>query len=184
MEFSETKNADEDNVDKDIQRMIDELKVSRPKKRRPKPINNDMKIDTKDDYNVLLKRIYGSSIIDAVKVSIAPPKVIRMGTRKVVWTNFIENCETIKRDPEQIMNYFMNELMVSGNFDINKKFIIKGVFNPTQILSIFTKYIRTYVKCQSCGCINTRVNKEDKMHVLTCNICLATRNIENIKRKN
>jgi hypothetical protein len=82
MEFTETKNADEDNVDEDIQRMIDELEVSRPKKRRPKPVNNDTKIDTKDDYIVLLKRIYGSSVIDAVKVSIAPPKVIRMGLEK------------------------------------------------------------------------------------------------------
>ncbi len=170
-------------MDDELKKMMSELKVSLPR-RRSKPVNEPekIKIDTKEDYLILLKRIYGSSINNAVKVSIVPPKVIRIGTRKIAWTNFIENCETIKRDPEQIMNYFLNELMVPGNFDINRKFVIKGVFSPTQILSIFTKYIRTYVKCNSCGCINTRADKVGRMYVLTCNVCSASRNIENIKR--
>jgi translation initiation factor 2 beta subunit (eIF-2beta)/eIF-5 len=167
-------------IDSDILSMMADLKA---KKRKPVKIDIKENIFTKDDYLLLLKGFYKNNSCTKTIARITPPKITRYGTKKIMWSNFIENCQTINRDHTQIIDYVLNELMVEGSLDINKNFIIKGIFRPEQMLNLFKKFINTYVKCNLCKSIDTCTNKIDRLLNLSCNICKGTRHIEFIRRK-
>lgn len=56
-----------------------------------------------------------------------PPTV---GTKKTLWVNFQEICNTMKRNPEHLFQFMMAELGTEGSIDGNKRLVIRGKFVP------------------------------------------------------
>eukprot|EP00894_Picocystis_sp_ML_P001047 jgi/Pico_ML_1/51564/g2567.t1 len=59
-----------------------------------------------------------------------PPEVMREGTKKTVFVNFMDLCKQMHRPSEHVLNYMLSELGTSGSLDGQQRLIVKGRFMP------------------------------------------------------
>jgi len=142
------------------------------------------------DYKFLLDRIQGELKITIPQLSakskhkVEQPDLSRVGGKRTAWTNFSNTCDNLKRKPEHLLQFVANELnteaAISGE---DQHLLMKGVYNDKQIENVLSKYIREYVKCQSCGNTNTTLNKDPstRKYFMHCLVCQSTRTVQVIK---
>lgn len=53
-----------------------------------------------------------------------------MGTKKTLWVNFQEICQTMGRSSDHVFQFMMAELGTEGSIDGNKRLVIRGKFVP------------------------------------------------------
>ena len=115
--------------------------------------------DPNRDYNYieLLQRVYllardkNPNSVEEKKRNILPlPQLIRVGTKKMLWANFNQICQIIKRSVEHLQQFLFAELGTEGSIDGNQRLIIKGRYQSKQIESLLKKYIVEYVQCHMC----------------------------------
>lgn len=70
-----------------------------------------------------------------------PPQVLRVGTKKSSFANFIDICKSLHRQPKHMQAFLLAELGTSGSVDANNQLIIKGRFQQKQIESVLRRYI-------------------------------------------
>lgn len=140
-------------------------------------------------YGELLTRIYdqmfadkGSVDISKGKKTIEPPEVGKVGTKKIAWGNFVNNCRSINRKPEHVQEFVLTELGTTGSIDGQNKLIIKGRFQSKQLETVLSKYIKEYVACSTCRFLNTELKKENRILFKMCKDCGASSSVANIKQ--
>lgn len=180
------KNMDDD---KDVSDFY--LSLPQKKKRKQKPISNEIKqID--DDYSYIelltfcmdkLKSSNLSSQKDK-KFSLPPANVFFSGTKKTIWSNLALTCELLHRPMEHIKLFIFSELGTEGSIDSNKALIIRGRYNPKIIQSLIIKYLENYVKCGNCRGYQTSITRDpiSRLSILECDICTSKRTVAPIKR--
>ena len=129
-------------------------------------------------YNWLLKRIYSlvsENIKENVKKRIPIPICFKEGGKKIVWQNFPEFVNSIQRDPQDAANFITTELGTFCSLDAEKRLIIRGRFQNTQILAVAEKYIRDFVQCFQCKGTRTVLYKKNRSTYIHCERCLADR---------
>jgi translation initiation factor 2 subunit 2 len=57
------------------------------------------------------------------RITLKPPQLMRMGTRKTVWANFQEICKLMKRSPEHVFSFVVAELGTEGSVDGNQRLV-------------------------------------------------------------
>lgn len=134
------------------------------------------------NYHYLLNRLYQNieykNEYKEKSIRLKGPTIIKIGSRKIAWTNFSDVCSSINREDTYLYKYVLNELNTIGSIDGNKYFIIKGNHNQKNIENVIKKYVIDYVRCINCLCINTSIKKDlGRMHIITCNMCKSTKNI-------
>ncbi len=134
-------------------------------------------------YEVMLERLYKmmNKEEDTGKIKISMPIVERLGSKRVIWTNFQDCAKSLNREPDHIMRFFFNFLTTTGNLDGEGKFIFKNVFKAPQIKTTLDEYIHNYVSCKSCKKGNTVFSKERGLTFLNCKNCHASRTVEEIR---
>eukprot|EP01130_Rhizamoeba_saxonica_P004957 TRINITY_DN19_c0_g1_i1.p1 TRINITY_DN19_c0_g1~~TRINITY_DN19_c0_g1_i1.p1 ORF type:complete len:232 (-),score=44.40 TRINITY_DN19_c0_g1_i1:34-690(-) len=140
-------------------------------------------------YPELLKRIYDritsekgeSSIFGSHKKMIEPPIVGRMGSTRVLWTNFNDNCESINRNPQHVLAFVLSELGTTGSIAQDNKLVMKGRFQPKQIEKLLLKYISDYVTCDTCRSPETDLEKRNRILFKVCRTCGSQSSVANIK---
>lgn len=145
--------------------------------------------DTEEDYTYisLLKRV--QTLIREenpelngcpTRTSLQPPKVLREGTRKTIFANFMDFCSQIHRDPTHVMTFILEELSVNGSLDGTKRLIIRGRYPPSAIESVARKYVMSYVLCSACKGIDTIITKDktSRLIFLSCNRCRASQTVQ------
>lgn len=110
-----------------------------------------------------------------------PPTVLRVGTKKTSFANFLEICKLVHRQPKHMQAFLLAELGTSGSVDANNQLIIKGRFQQTQIENVLRRYIKEYVACQTCRSPNTILQKETRLFFLQCEKCGSRRSVSSIK---
>ena len=102
------------------------------------------------------------------KMVMCPSRILREGTRKTVFVNFMESCKTcvstfvlkkctftrfwqtnhlqiyiyrLRRDPNHVMDFFLSEMATTGSIDGQNRLVIKGRFAPKSFESILRRYI-------------------------------------------
>ena len=70
-----------------------------------------------------------------------PPQVAREGTKKTVFTNFMDMCKAMNRQQEHVSAYLLAELGTSGNLDGQQRLIIKGRFLPKSFETVLRRYV-------------------------------------------
>lgn len=110
-----------------------------------------------------------------------PPTVLRVGTKKTSFANFLEICKLVHRQPKHMQAFLLAELGTSGSVDSNNQLIIKGRFQQTQIENVLRRYIKEYVACQTCRSPNTILQKETRLFFLQCEKCGSRRSVSSIK---
>mmetsp|Transcript_11224 Transcript_11224/g.12869 ORF Transcript_11224/g.12869 Transcript_11224/m.12869 type:complete len:221 (-) Transcript_11224:233-895(-) len=193
-------------VDESVAAMLDKLKLSKKKKKKKK--KDVKKVEEKaidsaagdggskdevsgDDYTyqLLLDRIYAHlrannpDLVNKKRAVLRPPEVMRVGTSKILWVNFPEICEMMKRDPEHVFRFFLAELGTTGSIDGNKRFMIKGKYVPKYIESLLKKYIADYVTCNGCKGVHTKLVRDNvsRMYFMNCSTCGAVRAVTSIR---
>ncbi|CAG2171748.1 unnamed protein product [Oppiella nova] len=115
------------------------------------------------------------------KFVMRPPQVLRVGTKKSSFANFLDICKSLHRQPKHMQAFLLTELGTSGSVDANNQLIIKGRFQQKQIESVLRRYIKEYVACQTCRSPDTILQKETRLFFLQCETCGSRRSVTNIK---
>jgi translation initiation factor 2 subunit 2 len=108
------------------------------------------------NYTELLERVFSllheknPALSTRKRYSMPPPQLVRVGTRKTMWTNFAQICALMHRQPEHVMSFLLAELGTDGSIDGNQRLVIKGRYQPKQAESLLKKYIVEYVTCHMC----------------------------------
>ncbi|KAJ4876477.1 Eukaryotic translation initiation factor 2 subunit beta [Raphanus sativus] len=110
-----------------------------------------------------------------------PPQVLREGTKKTVFVNFMDLCKTMHRQPDHVMAFLLSELGTSGSLDGQQRLVVKGRFAPKSFESNLRKYVNNYVICLGCKSPNTNLTKENRLFFMRCEQCGSERSVEQIK---
>ncbi|KAI1285271.1 Eukaryotic translation initiation factor 2 subunit 2 [Halotydeus destructor] len=110
-----------------------------------------------------------------------PPQVLRVGTKKSSFANFLDICKSLHRQPKHMQAFLLAELGTSGSVDANNQLIIKGRFQQKQIENVLRRYIKEYVACQTCRSPDTILQKDTRLFFLQCETCGSRRSVASIK---
>jgi len=140
-------------------------------------------------YQEMLDRVFGQltsnnpELMHKKRYKLKPPQIMRIGTRKCMWHNYPDICETIKRKPDHVMQFYLTELGTTGNLDGNGRLVLKGTFVPKKIESLLRKYITEYVTCHLCKSPDTDLVKDSqsRLFFVQCHMCGAGRSVSTIK---
>eukprot|EP00899_Mesostigma_viride_P025739 jgi/Mesvir1/634/Mv17250-RA.1 len=139
-------------------------------------------------YEELLDRVFG--ILRANNPELAgekrrtnmkPPQVLREGTKRTVFVNFMELCKSMHRQPDHVMAFLLAELGTSGSLDGQQRLIVKGRFLPKVFEGILRRYVNEYVLCNGCKSPDTILHKENRLFFLRCEQCGSSRSVAPIK---
>ncbi|CAL9748670.1 unnamed protein product, partial [Musa acuminata subsp. burmannicoides] len=109
------------------------------------------------------------------------PRVLREGTKKTVFENFMELCKMMHRQPEHVMNFLLAEMGTSGSLDGQQRLVVKGRFAPKNFEGIIRRYSNEYVICNGCKRPDTILSKENRLFFLRCEQCGSSRSVAPIK---
>lgn len=182
--------------------MLANLKLTKKKKKKKKKteesktLENDDGINpmfaaTKDEYSykILLDRMYellnqnNPDLINKKRATLRPPEILRVGTSKILWSNFPEICKMMNRDNDHVFKFFLAELGTTGSIDQKGRFMIKGKYVAKTIESLLKKYISEYIKCPMCKGVQTKLVKDNtsRMYFLHCSSCGASKSVASVR---
>ncbi|KAF5728785.1 eukaryotic translation initiation factor 2 subunit beta [Tripterygium wilfordii] len=118
---------------------------------------------------------------DRRRTVMRPPQVLREGTKKTVFVNFMDLCRTMHRQAEHVMAFLLAELGTSGSLDGQQRLVVKGRFAPKNFEGILRRYINEYVICIGCKSPDTILSKENRLFFLRCEKCGSGRSVAPIK---
>mmetsp|Transcript_29275 Transcript_29275/g.93662 ORF Transcript_29275/g.93662 Transcript_29275/m.93662 type:complete len:245 (+) Transcript_29275:292-1026(+) len=139
-------------------------------------------------YDELLNRVFGilrennpELTGEKRRTIMKPPQVLREGTKKTVFVNFMELCKTMHRQPDHVQAFLLAELGTSGSLDGQQRLIVKGRFLPKVFEGILRRYVTEYVLCNMCKSPDTILNRENRLYFLRCEQCGASSTVAPIK---
>ncbi|KAG8388791.1 hypothetical protein BUALT_Bualt02G0161900 [Buddleja alternifolia] len=118
---------------------------------------------------------------DRRRTVMRPPQVLREGTKKTVFVNFMDLCKTMHRQPEHVMTFLLAEMGTNGSLDGQQRLVVKGRFAPKNFEGILRRYINEYVICNGCKSPDTILSKENRLFFLRCEKCGSGRSVAQIK---
>ncbi|KAJ4702512.1 eukaryotic translation initiation factor 2 subunit beta-like [Melia azedarach] len=118
---------------------------------------------------------------DRRRTVMRPPQVLREGTKKTVFVNFMDLCKTMHRQPDHVMTFLLAELGTSGSLDGQQRLVVKGRFAPKNFEGILRRYVNEYVICLGCKSPDTILSKENRLFFLRCEKCGSGRSVAPIK---
>ncbi|KAM7523999.1 hypothetical protein LguiA_013901 [Lonicera macranthoides] len=119
---------------------------------------------------------------DRRRIVLRPPEVLREGTKKTIFTNFMGLCRTLPRvRVDHYMAFMLAELGTSGSLDADQRLVVKGRFTPKYFEGIQRKFVNQYVVCDACRSPDTILSTEDRIFFLICETCGSRRSVAPIK---
>ncbi|CAO2842552.1 unnamed protein product [Amaranthus hypochondriacus] len=118
---------------------------------------------------------------DRRRTVMRPPQVLREGTKKTVFVNFMDLCKTMHRQPEHVMAFLLAEMGTNGSLDGQQRLVVKGRFAPKNFEGILRRYVNEYVICTGCKSSDTILSKENRLFFLRCEQCGSGRSVLPIK---
>lgn len=141
------------------------------------------------DYEFLLTRLHETISLQNPTLAVnrkyvmKPPKMVRVGSKKVAWVNFVDICNMMQRQPEHVMQYAVTELATEGNLAGDGQLILKARFTEKHFESLLRRYIKEYVTCEMCKSANTTLQRDNvsRLQMVVCGNCTAQRSCTPIK---
>ena len=141
-------------------------------------------------YEDLLSRVTeqihlnNPDLMQKSSIKIPPPIIVRVGSKKIQWSNFQETNRIMGRSSDHVFQYMMAELGTEGSIDGNKRLVIKGRFTPSYLSTLLTKYAIGYVRCNMCSsCDKTTLSRDSvsRLYFMKCDNCGSSRSVAPIK---
>ena len=127
------------------------------------------------DYDFLLERVYKKvpPRSGSADYKIPEPEIIRQGNQTII-RNFREIAMKLKRDPQLVARYLQKELATAGSYNPSSGQLVLNVKVSRKVIMKFLDlFLKNYVRCPTCGSIDTRLEKRGKTWVLVCEACGA-----------
>lgn len=125
-------------------------------------------------YNLILDELYdiisdNKNLFSKQNYVISKPDVI-FENKKTIWINFKKNCEQINRTTYQVQKYITKELTAETSINEKGQLIIRGRYDPINLIKQFKSYIKNFVECSACKSFNTEIyrNSSNRMDYLKC----------------
>ncbi|CAM9924677.1 unnamed protein product [Phaeothamnion confervicola] len=139
-------------------------------------------------YETLLERIQSlvhennPELAERSRITLKPPQLMRVGTRKTLWVNFQEICKLMKRNPEHVFQFVVAELGTEGSIDGAQRLVLRGKYVPKYVESLLRKYIVEYVTCRMCRSPSTTLTREpaSRLFFVHCQDCGSSRSVGTI----
>ena len=90
--------------------------------------------------------------------------------------NFMDIADKVRREPSHLLHFLLRELGTPGEVD-NRRAIFKAKISGITISERLQQYTDTYVICAECGRPDTKLVKNDRIMMLECEACGASRPI-------
>lgn len=129
---------------------------------------------TEKEYLELLDRLYKSlPERKDVKTIDLPELEVEHLTTKTLIRNLQSIAERLDRDPRMLARYFLKELGKPGSLTPSGALEIYDKISTKSLNDLFDKFIKTYVRCPTCGSIDTKLIRQGKIYILKCLACGA-----------
>lgn len=79
------------------------------------------------------------------KLTMVPPQMARVGTKKTSFVNFSTICRSLNRDSNHLTTYILTELGTQGSIDAKGALLIRGRYASKQIEALLRNYCRKFV---------------------------------------
>ena len=134
---------------------------------------------TKDDYEILLKRIENdiSKKSDTTNRFELTTVDVTCEGKKTIIRNFNDFPNALRRDPTTILQYLSKEFAVPAE-RVGDKVIFVGKRDPDDFKRLFEIYLKDYIECPTCTSPDTKVAKEHRISFLICEACGARSTIK------
>lgn len=137
-------------------------------------------------YNDMLSR--ATTLMRAVgigetnrSIEIPPPLMERIGSKRIVISNFAAICAAIGRTTIEVQKYFERQTSATTSLDGNEGLILKMKLDGKGVERIFDKFLDEWITCKVCKSIDTTLEKEksmNRLYKIMCNKCKAFRHQE------
>jgi len=137
-----------------------------------------------EDYLAMLDRakdVLPETIVNHERFQLPELDIIQEGKITIV-RNFLDVTDKLRRDPQHLLHFLLKELGTPGNLE-GRRAVFKAKILPNKMRDRIQTYTDTFVICSECGLPDTKIEKEDRTLILTCEACGARRPIR-IKRTN
>ncbi|XP_031387373.1 eukaryotic translation initiation factor 2 subunit beta-like [Punica granatum] len=81
---------------------------------------------------------------DRRRTVMRPLQVLREGTKKTVFVNFMDLCKSMHRQPDRVMAF-----LLAGSLDGQQRLVVKGRFAPKNFEGILRRYIMRFWEIRS-----------------------------------
>ncbi|MEM0173806.1 MAG: translation initiation factor IF-2 subunit beta [Sulfolobaceae archaeon] len=130
---------------------------------------------SQETYLKLLDRLY-TRLPERVKKmgdqTLPALNILNIGANTII-RNFNEFCDRIRREPKLVAKYLLKELAVAGSITDNGQLVMQGKFSSSVINILIERFIKNYVRCATCGSIDTILKKEKNIWIIKCLACGA-----------
>ena len=153
---------------------------------RPAALTKRSKEESKDtptDYEKMLDLAYSQIPSVASKherLEVPRPQSTIVGRRgPTVVYNFNEICETLNRDPHEILKFLSKEMATYGTMT-GSRVSFKGMFDTEGLKRLLDRYVADFVICPVCKSLDTRIVKEKRLQFRICDACGARSSVKAI----
>lgn len=108
--------------------------------------------------------------INNQKVILEKP-IVKTANKKTCIVNFSTICSKLNRNVLDVKQYFEKEMNVVSTINIQGSLIITGMFRENNIITVFSSYIKDFVKCKECNSCDSKLIKENRITYNNCNKC-------------
>ncbi len=135
-----------------------------------------------EDYFALLDRAKEQlpEVAESHERFVIPELDVLQEGKTTVIRNFIDVTDTLRRDPQHVLQFLLRELGTPGNLE-GRRVVLKSKINSAHIAEKIQTYTDTFVICSECGRPDTKMVKEGRTLVLECEACGAHRPV-NVKK--
>ena len=129
-----------------------------------------------DDYFALLDRAKEQlpEVMENHERFVIPEADVIQEGKTTYIRNFIDIAETLRREPQNILQFMLRELGTPGIIE-GRRAVLKAKVGTPQINDKIRVYADTFVICSECGRPDTKLVKDDRTLILECEACGAHR---------
>jgi len=139
--------------------------------------------DTVTDYEKMLNLAYSqipSVVSKHERLEVPRPQSTIVGRRgPTVVYNFKEICDTLNRDPHDVLKFLSKEMATYGTMT-GSRVAFKGMFDTDALKRLLDRYVADFVTCPVCKSLDTRILKEKRLQFRKCDACGAKSSVKAI----
>lgn len=132
-----------------------------------------------DSFDLMLEDLYSNLNIQKNDKLILPNLIISITTTNTFLKNAKDVLKKLKCNPEHYVKFMDKELGSVNWVSGSKKdgLIIKGKVKKQKIQLLLHEYIKKYICCNVCKCLDTKIIKDKKINYIYCNKCYSKTSI-------
>lgn len=134
-----------------------------------------------ENYEELLANVYSKlpkKPTTGERFVVPTIEAVVIGSQTVI-KNFSDIATTLRRDPKHLLKFLSKELAVPANIDGNRA-LLQSKLPQRLIQPKLEAYVKEFVICKECKRPDTRLEKMERITMMTCEACGAKSSVKHI----